>query len=256
MDRPDSAILVVDDNDDNRYALCRRLEREGYGHYEIAENGRIALERLAARPFDLVLLDIQMPELDGLEVVREVGAARMPAIIFVTAYDEHALAAFEVHALDYLLKPVDPDRLAAALARAASMRRAGPDARLEQRLLAWLEQLASRTAAGRLALRVQGSTMFVKPEEIDWLEAHNNHVRVHAGQRTLQVRETLTNLLGRLPTGRFLRVHRSAVVNIERIREIQPWFAGDYVLILLDGTRITSGRSFRREMRHFLEHTV
>ncbi len=101
---------------------------------------------------------------------------------------------------------------------------------------------------------MQGSTIFVKAEEIDWLEAQNNHVRVHAGQRTLQVRETLTNLLGRLPAGRFLRVHRSAVVNVERIREIQPWFAGDYVLIMLDGTKITSGRSFRREMRRFLDH--
>ena len=247
-------VLIADDEPHAR-ARMRELLATQPDVEIVAEcgDGADAVRAITDLAPELVFLDVQMPELDGFGVVQAVGADRMPAVIFVTAYDEHALRAFEVHAIDYLLKPVDRDRFTETLARASRQIRAGSGPALEQRVLDWLERLANRQPPGRLALRVEGSTLFPRADEIDWLEAHNNHVRVHAGAKTHLVRETLTNFLRRLTAAQFLRVHRSAAVNVERIKEIQPWFAGDYVLILFDGTRITSGRSYRQELRRFLE---
>jgi two-component system LytT family response regulator len=248
-------VLIADDEPHAR-ARMRELLTAQADFEVVAEcgDGADAVRAILELSPQLVLLDIQMPELDGFEVVQAVGVERMPTVIFVTAYDEHALRAFEVHALDYLLKPVDRERFAETLGRAARQLRAGGGKEIDRRLIDWLEQLAAKQPAGRLAIREEGTTHFLRSNEVDWLEAHNNHVRVHAGPRTHLVRETLTNFIRRLPPGRFLRVHRSAAVNIERIREIQPWFAGDYVLILTDGTRVTSGRSYRPELRRFLDN--
>ena len=247
--------MIVDDEPLARRRLRSLLSAETdveiVGEYG---NGRDAVHAIRESKPDLVFLDIQMPELDGFGVVREVGASEMPAVVFVTAYDEYALKAFEVHAFDYLLKPVDRERFASTLRRARSTAR-GNDARaLGDRLEVLLAELGGRRQEPqRLPIRKDGRIFLIRPEDIDWLEADGNHVRVHTGKESHLIRETLSKLESRLPERAFMRIHRSTLVNIARIREIQPWFQGDYVLLLTDGTRLTSGRSYRDRVRSLFE---
>jgi two-component system LytT family response regulator len=217
-------------------------------------NGRDAVTAIRAETPDLVFLDVQMPELDGFEVVREVGTDRMPPVIFVTAYDEYALKAFEAHALDYLMKPVNRLRFHDTVERAKRHIRGEQAREMRVPLAHLLETLgAERRWLDRLAIRTDGRIIFLRTEQIDWIEADDDHVRLHvAGKRYIH-RDTLTRLEQRLPPTTFLRIHRSIIVNIERIREMQPWFQGDYVLILHDGTKLTSGRSYREKVRALLE---
>ena len=247
--------IIVDDE-----PLARRRLRSllaGETDVEISGefgNGRDAVQAIRDLRPDLVFLDIQMPELDGFGVVREVGVAEMPAVVFVTAYDEYALKAFEVHAFDYLLKPVDRDRFAASLRRVRACIRGEDSRTLSDRLEALLGGLGiQRQEPQRLPIRKDGRIFLVRPEDIDWLEADGNHVRVHVGKESHLIRETLGKLEARLPDRTFMRIHRSTLVNIARIREIQPWFQGDYVLLLADGTRLTSGRSYRDRVRSLFE---
>jgi two-component system LytT family response regulator len=247
--------MIVDDEPLARRRLRSLLSGEPdveiIGEYG---NGRDAVTAIRETKPDLVFLDIQMPELDGFGVVREVGAAAMPAVVFVTAFDEYALKAFDVHAFDYLLKPVDRDRFASTIRRARG-RASGDDARvLGDRLEALLAEVRGRRLEPqRLPIRKDGRIFLVRPEDIDWLEADGNHVRVHIGKESHLIRETLSKLESRLPERSFMRIHRSTLVNIARIREIQPWFQGDYVLLLTDGTRLTSGRSYRDRVRSLFE---
>jgi two-component system LytT family response regulator len=219
-------------------------------------NGRDAVRAVRELEPDLVFLDIQMPELDGFEVVQAIGVDRMPVVVFVTAFDEYALRAFQVHALDYLLKPVDRERFREALARAKAQVVRGRAQGVNGQLAALVRQLDARRekalVAERLAIKVGGKILFLRVDDIDWVEAVDNHARLHVGRQTHLVRDTLTRLETRLPAGRFLRVHRSTIVNVSRIVEVQPWFQGDYVLILADGTRVTTGRSYRQKVQRFL----
>jgi two-component system LytT family response regulator len=220
-------------------------------------NGRDAVAAIRSDAPDLVFLDIQMPELDGFEVVREVGPEQMPVVVFVTAYDDHALEAFEAHALDYVMKPVNRQRFRDAVDRAKGMIRGTRASELHglheplARLLASIG--AERHYLDRLAIRTDGRIVFLRTEQIDWIEADDDHVRLHVGPKRFVHRDTLTRLEQRLSPSMFLRIHRSIIVNVERIREMQPWFQGDYVLILHDGTKLTSGRSFRERVRVLLE---
>lgn len=255
---PALRALIVDDEPLARAHLKKLLaadpEVEVMGEHG---NGRDAVTAIRERAPDLVFLDIQMPELDGFEVVRQVGVARMPVVVFVTAYDEYALRAFEVYALAYLLKPVDRTRFAEVLERAKAQLRRDAPSELESRLAALLDSGADRGRADeRLAIKVEGRILFIRIGDIDWVEAEDNHVRLHLGARTHVVRGTLTALERRLPPTRFLRAHRSAMVNVERISEVQPWFGGDYVLILADGTRLTSGRTYRERVQEFLRRSL
>jgi two-component system LytT family response regulator len=196
-----------------------------------------------------------MPGLDGFEVLREL-APELPQVIFVTAYDQYALRAFDVHALDYLLKPFDEDRLARALDRARTHLRAG---RQESRgeVLALLDELRGvRRWKERLVIRV-GERAFLQPvADIDWLEADGKYVKVHVGKQSHTIRETMTQLCESLDPRRFLRISRSAIVNVDRIREIQPWFRGDYVVIMQNGAEVTSTRGFRDTLRDLLAGAV
>jgi two-component system LytT family response regulator len=250
MSRPIRAILVDDE------PLARRRLRSllnGDAEIEIVGeygNGRDAAGAIREDPPDLVFLDIQMPELDGFGVVREIGVDAMPPVVFVTAFDQHALKAFEVHALDYLLKPVDRARFSATIARAKGRIRGDRDRSLADRLDAALAELGRRSAEPqRLAIKKAGRIYLVRPDDVDWLEADGNHVRVHIGKDSHLIRDTLARVEERLPRRAFMRIHRSTIVNVARIREIQPWFQGDYVLLLSDGTRLTSGRSYRDRVR-------
>lgn len=251
-------VLVVDDEPLARAHLTALLEEAG-GVEVVGEcgDGREAVRLIVRDSPDLVFLDVQMPELDGFGVLQAIGADRMPPVIFVTAYDEYAMQAFDVAALAYLLKPIARERLAVALDRARILVRAGSTGDIVTRLGTLLEKLdAAEPRAGRIPLKVDGRLIFVGVDEIDWVEADDNHVKVHAGQRTHPVRSTMAGFERRLPAGRFLRVHRSAIVNVRRIVEVQPWFAGDYVFILAGGLRITSGRSYRENIREFMERQL
>jgi two-component system LytT family response regulator len=206
-----------------------------------------------------------MPELDGFGAVeamaRTIAPEHQPVIVFVSAYDAYALRAFEVHALDYLLKPVERERFAAALGRAkarladpASRADAGPD---KQQLQALLEHLGRRQRRDlRLAIKVDGRLLLLRTSDIDYIEAVDNHAKIHVGADTHLVRDTLTRLEQRLPAARFLRIHRSTIVNTERVRELQPWFQGDFVVILHDGSRHTSGRSYRQKLQAFIRDAL
>ena len=178
-------------------------------------------------------------------MVEQIGAARMPAIVFVTAFDQYALKAFEVHALDYLLKPFDRERFQATLARAReSIRLRGGGA--DQAMTALLESLAARRKfAERLLIKCAGKERLVPIEEVDWFEAAGNYVKIHTGSERLLLRETMANLEQRLDPDRFARIHRSTIVNLKRVKELEPWFHGDYVVRLHDGQKLTLSRSHR-----------
>ena len=255
--RPPVRVLIVDDEPLAR-AHLKSLLRERADVEVIGEcgDGRSAIDQIRRLTPELVLLDIQMPELDGLEVIREVGAEAMPAVVFVTAYDEHALAAFEVHAFDYILKPVSRTRFTHAIDRVVRLIRtdAKDQVAADRPLTALVEAMRSeRSALDRIAVKADGRVIFIRVGEIDWIEADDDLVRIHAGKAVHAHRSTLTHLEERLPSSRFLRVHRSTLVNVDRIREIQPWFQGDWVLILNDGTRLHSGKSYRSKVREYIE---
>ena len=250
-------VLIVDDEPLAR-AHLRSLLRERGDVDVVGEcgDGRSAIEQIRQLTPELVLLDIQMPELDGLEVIREVGPTKMPAVVFVTAYDEHALAAFEVHAFDYILKPVSRERFTQAIDRVVGLIRTEPggaDRPLEALIEAMRFERTERSALDRIAVKVDGRVLFIRVGEIDWIEADDDLVRIHTGKVVHAHRSTLTHLEDRLPASKFLRVHRSTLVNVDRIREIQPWFQGDWVLILHDGTRLHSGKSYRAKVREYIE---
>ncbi|MGH7717744.1 MAG: LytR/AlgR family response regulator transcription factor [Gemmatimonadaceae bacterium] len=219
-------------------------------------NGHDAVAAIREREPDLLYLDIQMPELDGFGVVSAVGPDAMPVVVFVTAHDDYALDAFRVYALDYLLKPVDRDRFHLTLEKAKAQIRRGRSDGVTRQLIDWLEEQHEREKdASRLAVRVNGRICLLKTETFDRLEAEDDHVRLYAEGKVHRVRHTMSYFEQRLPAGTFLRIHRSHIVNIDRIREIQPWFGGDYMIILNDGTKLTSGRNFRQAVRGLVERT-
>jgi len=247
--------LIVDDEPPARKRLRDLLSSERT--LEIigeASSGNEAVRMIRAERPDLVFLDIQMPGTDGFGVIREIADDKPPLIVFVTAHDEHAIKAFEVQAVDFVLKPVLEPRLKEAVRRAVERIRGG--ARDTSSDLARLLERISQSAApqpGRLPIKRDGSVTFVRTDDIDWLEADGDYVRIHAGKATHVVRDTIAEVTSKLPAERFVRVHRSIVVNTERIREVQPWFKGDYVLILNDGTKLRSGRTYRTVVQTLIE---
>ncbi|HEX8242637.1 MAG TPA: LytTR family DNA-binding domain-containing protein, partial [Longimicrobium sp.] len=217
-------------------------------------DGREALEAITRLRPDLVLLDVQMPEMDGFEVLRELGPARLPFVVFVTAFDRFALRAFEVAAVDYLLKPFDDERFARAMERAKHAVRTAEAGELGRRVMALLERGGDASPpaeapraepaghATRLTVKGSGRTVFVRVDEVDWIEADDYYAKLHVAGKTHLLRETMGSLEARLDPQRFFRVHRSAIVNLDRVREIQFLFRGEHVVILHDGTRLKLSR--------------
>lgn len=236
-------VLIVDDEPIARRGLRRLLDQEA--DVEIAGeagNGAAAIDAIESLKPDLVFLDIQMPEMDGLEVVATVGVHKMPPVVFVTAYDKYAIDAFDLNAADYVLKPVDPERFQRALDR-ARRRKEEPDRQLEQRLSRVLSAMKPMTE--RLVVRSAGKIQFVNVEEIDWINAEDNYVRIYAAGKTYLMRETVTGIETRLNPHHFVRIRRSTIVRIDRIREIKPLLNGTFEILLEDGTRVVSARRFR-----------
>jgi two-component system, LytTR family, response regulator len=239
--------LVVDDEPLARTLVRVLLERDP----EVLVSGECsgtgaAAEAARSRP-DLLFLDVQMPEVDGFEVLARIGADKAPVVVFVTAYDQYAVRAFEVHALDYLLKPIDEARFAQALVRAKAQARARRGGAADPRLGALLEDHARH--ARRFLVRARDKTVVVDVDQIDWIEAADYYATLHVGGKAHLLRETLTELAQRLDPERFFRVHRSAIVNLERVREIHPLFRGDCELVLENGTRVRLSRTRRHEFQ-------
>jgi two-component system LytT family response regulator len=243
--------LVVDDEPMGRERVLSLLQQEE--DVEVigeCSDGTQAIAAIQQHSPDLVFLDVQMPGANGFGVIDAVGADRMPNVIFVTAYDEYALKAFEYHALDYLLKPFNRDRFKETLkhARASLERRRAGD--LGRRLLALVNDIKpDAPRLERLVVKSGGRVFFLRTDEIDWIEAAGNYVRLHLGEESHLFRETMNRMEGRLDARRFVRIHRSRIVNTERIKELQPWFNGEYVVILRNGTRLTLSRGYRDRLQ-------
>jgi len=244
--------IIVDDERMARTRLRRMLENDP--EVEIAAecaDGLAAVSAVRAQAPDLMLLDIQMPGMDGFGVLEALGPDRTPEVVFVTAYDEHAIRAFEEHALDYLMKPVSPERFAKMLARVRERRT--HDQRGQESLFELLAQRKADSRGTRLVVRSGERTTFVSPEEIDWVEAAGNYAILHLGKRTHILRETMSALESQLPGEMFCRVSRSSILNLRRVQELQSLSAGDHVAILADGQRIGISRSLR-EVEERLKH--
>lgn len=280
-------VLIVDDEALARQRVRRLLQNEA--DVEIvgeAESGHDAVTMIRDLQPDLVCLDVQMPGLDGFGVLGEIEGGHVPMVLFVTAYDEHAQRAFDVHAVDYVLKPVDGDRFRAAFDKARKQRANAVAAERLGELLETVRRLAdgggadstngaaglaglaaagfggtatatatapavnsAAAANGRYASRIlvkqDGRMFFVKTTEIDWIEADRNYVRLHVGKTAHTIRERISHLEETLDPRLFARIHRSTIVNLNRVREMQQWFSGDYVVILEDGTRLRLSRHYR-----------
>ena len=246
-------VLIVDDEPLARQLLEEIVEEiPCVARVETCTDGVEAIDAIRARAPDLVLLDIRMPEVDGFDVIRAVGSASMPEVVFVTGHGEYSLQAFEFHALDYVLKPFSPSRIRDAVVRAAHRVAAEERHTFSNRLVALVEQLDQakqpKEYASRLTVRDGERFKFTDVAAIDWLEASGNYVRLHIGKESYAVRSTLRALLARLDPARFVRIHRSAAVNIERVKEVQPWFGGDHLVILLTGEQLRASRTYRTEL--------
>ena len=255
------ALLV----DDEPLAL-RKLRRLLAGERDVqvvaeCTEGRAAAAAIREHAPDLVFLDIQIPELDGFEVLGTLDRDELPVIVFVTAYDEYALRAFDAHALDYLLKPVARERFRETLERARGrVRERRAAGVVDDRLLALHAERQSGPSPTRyltrIAVKAAGRAYFVRAEEIDWIEAADNYARLYAAGTSHLVRETLRTLEAKLDPQAFLRVHRSAIVNVDAIRELQPWFHGDHVMILRSGARLTCSRRYDERLRQMLANNI
>ncbi len=243
-------ILIVDDEPLGRERIRTLLA--GDPEVEIAgecADGKQAVAAIRRLKPDLIFLDVQMPEMDGFGVLESLEVEEIPATIFVTAYDRYAVKAFEVHAVDYLLKSFDRERFSAALARAKGHLARGKKHDIEPKLVSLLEAFESRKKyIGRLVVKSGGRIIFLRVEEIHWIEAMDNYVRLHAGAQTHTVRETMQSLETKLDPAKFARIHRSTIVNLDRVQDLRPLFHGDYAVRLRDGTELTLSRSYREKL--------
>jgi two-component system LytT family response regulator len=251
---PAIRTVIADDEPLARKKLRVLLGAES-GFQVVAEcaNGGQAIDALRSVKADLLFLDIQMPEADGFEVLDAFPAESRPVVIFTTAYDQYAIRAFEVHAVDYLLKPFDQERLHSATERARSELFKNDRSELTKSVLAWLaHHNVPSTRDERLVVKSGGRIIFVDADQIDWIEASANYVCLHAGKQTYLVREGISHISERLDAERFVRVHRSIIVNVRRVKELQPCNSGEYIVVLKDGQELSCSRGYSAGLRLFL----
>jgi len=258
MTTPRTRVLIVDDEPLARERLRTLLQEEpGFELVGEAGDGTTGAESILALQPDLVFLDVQMPGADGFDVIEAVGADKMPFVVFVTAYDRYALRAFDVHALDYLLKPFDRERFKQALTRARQQLDRNGNGEIERRLAAIVSDLRpAKAKTDRFVVKSGGRIFFVRTGEIDWIEAAGNYVKLHVGNDSHLIRETMNAVESKLTPEVFVRIHRCHIVNIEQVRELQPWFNGEYVVFLKNGTRLTLSRGYRERLQERVGRSI
>lgn len=247
-------VLIVDDEPLARAGLRMFLSEDpDVADIREAEDGQAAVAAIrAARP-DLVLLDVQMPRMDGFRVVRDIGVEQMPPVVFVTAHDRFAVQAFAINAIDYLLKPITHERFTQALDRVKSRLQATSADETARQLRALLESVAdAHPRVTRVAVQAAGRTIFVDLEEVDWMQAAENYVQLHTGRISHLLHVTMNALERTLAPKLFLRIHRSLIVNVKRIHQIEPAMYGEYVITLQNGVRLQSGRSYRSRIKSLM----
>ncbi len=251
-------VLIVDDEPWARKRIATLLKPErGIEIVGQSDGGEDAIKKISELSPDLVFLDVQMPDVDGFEVIEAIGPDRMPLVIFATAFDKYALRAFDANALDYLLKPFDEERFHKALSRARAELQNVPRAAHAASLQALLQQLrGTQRHLRRLVVKSGGRVLFLKTSDVDWFEASGNYIGLHIGREVHLIRESMNGLEAKLDPDQFVRIHRSTIVNLDRVKQLQPWFRGEQVLVLNDGTQLTVGRSFRARLRELIENTV
>src|SRR5215472_8008199 len=247
-------VLIADDEPLARRSIRKFLKP--FPEFEVtAECGDGAETVKAIRTChpDLVFLDIQMPEMDGLEVIRAIGVENMPLTIFVTAYDRYALQAFDAQALDYLLKPFAEERFRTALLRARRSLDTGNARIPNQQLTQLLEQIGrAKEYAERIAVPHKGRFLFVKVQEVDWIEAEGNYLRLHSNGAAHLLRGNMNDMEKKLDPARFMRIHRSTIVNLERVKEVQPWFKGHHLVVMTNGQQLKLSRYQKDKLRTLL----
>lgn len=247
--------LIVDDEPLARDRVKRMLREES--DIEITGecgNGMEAVAFINEHAPDLVFLDIQMPEMTGFEVLRAISEEKMPAIVFVTAYDQYAIQAFDVHALDYLLKPFNRERFTRAVARAREHIEKSHGGNIDERLASLIADLkGGKKYLERLVVKSVGRVFFLRTDEVDWIEAAGNYAKLHVGRESHLIRETMNGLESKLDPDKFLRIHRSTLVNIDRIKELHPLFSGDYTVNLKNGVELTLSRNYRDRLIELFE---
>ena len=246
------SALVVDDEPLARQRICTLLsEYEEVVVVGECANGREAVGSIGQMKPDLIFLDIEMPEVNGFGVVEAIDSEFFPAIIFVTAYNEHAVKAFEVNALDYLLKPFDEDRFSIAIQRAKAHLASRQQLRgeFEQRMLSALEQIRAPEYAGRLVIKEEDRLCLIDVADVDWIEAAGKYVRLHTTGAVHLLREAMQNLEARLDPQKFARIHRSTIVNLDSVKSLEPTFHSEYRVTMNDGTELTLSRGYRAKLR-------
>jgi two-component system LytT family response regulator len=243
-------VLIVDDEPLAREGLRMLLADDPeITAVEEAKNGREAVQRVREGRPDLVFLDVQMPEMDGFSVVHEIGPEQMPAVVFVTAHDQYAIRAFEINAIDYLLKPVTAERFVQSLARAKARLRTS-ESYQENQILSLLETIASPPRyLNRIAVLSAGKTSFIYVEDVDWIRAAENYAELHVAQSSHLLHVPMNTLEKSLDPQIFVRIHRSFIVNLRRVKEIQPASHGEYMLMLQSGLRLQSGRTYHERIK-------
>jgi two-component system LytT family response regulator len=237
-------VLVIDDEPPARRKLLMMLATEpDIEVVDQAANGIDAVAAIEKLKPDAIFLDIQMPGMNGFEVLEAIEIEPMPLVVFVTAFDQHAVKAFEVHAADYLLKPFDRTRLQNCLSRLRDARES-----MDSKLKKLLEEFRPRDYLTRVIVKSRGRVLFLNVDDVDWIETSANYVELHSGRNSYLLRETLQSLETRLNPRQFARLHRTIIVNIDRIRELQPWSHGDFIVILKDETKLRMSRRYRENL--------
>jgi Response regulator of the LytR/AlgR family len=248
-------VLIVDDEPIAREGV--RVQLSKHPDVEIVAecaDGLEAVEAIRDANPEIVFLDVQMPGMDGFEVLQHLDLAKLPAIVFVTAYDKYALKAFDVNAVDYLLKPFDAERFEKAFTRAKAEVTTRDTALLDLRLRKLIDTVRpAQKHLERLVVKSRGRIFFLRVEEIDWIAAADNYVDVHLGRESHLIRETLTALEAKLDPGKFVRIRHSVIINIDHIKELHPLFKGAYEIVLMDGTRLKSSRRYYNHISELLE---
>jgi two-component system, LytTR family, response regulator len=244
---PTIRTVIAEDENLARKKLRVLLNSEcGVNVVAECKDGKQTIAAVEAHRPDLLLLDIQMPDLDGFQVQERIPADQMPVVIFTTAYDQYAIRAFETHALDYLLKPFNQERLHRALERVKAELLKSHEHSVKARILDLLGKTKPESARlRRLVIRTGGRVIFLELDEVDWIEAAANYVKLHVGKESYLLREGISHIAAKLDPERFVRIHRSSIVNVSRIRELQPCDSGEYIAVLRDGKELSCSRGCR-----------